>query len=153
MIYPKHASQENSGCLNTQTFFPDKLVQSGVEFLAALIAHGGANTTMEIWAKIESAIGADLTAAIFMAAIAGPPSRQVVVAIVDPNQIRSGGNADKIDAIKLIREATNMMLKEAKNFVDEVYICGTQPLTVSDHLNVDVFSRAMARLGFKVSRG
>lgn len=88
------------------------VIQSGMSFVRALTEHYGSDKGYELWQTIINTVDDDVRGGIMFAMLTGRASLAVDIHMVPPGR--------KIDAIKAIRAATGLGLKESKDIVDEI---------------------------------
>lgn len=86
------------------------VITDGIRFLQSLTQHYGTERGMEVWEKLGEVMGPEVKGRVFFAMLTGETSTQV--------RIRAGECIEAVAAIKAIRNATNMGLKEAKDAWD-----------------------------------
>jgi ribosomal protein L7/L12 len=97
------------------------VIIDGVRFLQSITQHYGTERGMAVWEKLGEAMGPEIKGQVFFALLTGEMPCQL--------RIRSGTCSDAVGAIKAIRHATNMGLKEAKDAWD---LSKTQMVTLRD---------------------
>lgn len=88
----------------------DDVIQDGIRFLESLTRHYGAERGIEVWESMGTAMGSDVKGKVFFAMLTGDSSGRV--------RVQRGGCTQAVAAIKAIRNATLMGLKEAKDVWD-----------------------------------
>jgi ribosomal protein L7/L12 len=86
------------------------VITDGIRFLQSLTQHYGAERGMEVWEKLGEVMGPEIKGQVFFSMLTGETPTQV--------RIRAGSCTEAVAAIKAIRNATKMGLKEAKDVWD-----------------------------------
>lgn len=88
----------------------DEVVFDGIRFLESITRHMGPEKGMAVWEKMGEAFGDEIKGKVFFSMLTGESSNRVRIEKGDCNQA--------VAAIKAIRVATGMGLKEAKDAWD-----------------------------------
>lgn len=88
------------------------VIQAGMSFVRALTEHYGTDKGYEMWQSIVNTVDDDVRGGIMFAMLTGRTSLAVDIHMIPPGR--------KIDAIKAIRMATGLGLKESKDIVDQI---------------------------------
>jgi len=88
----------------------NEVVFDGIRFLESLTRYYGAERGMEVWEQLGEVVGKDVQGQVFFAMLTGDTSNRV--------RISRGTCKEAVTAIKAIRQATGMSLKEAKDAWD-----------------------------------
>jgi ribosomal protein L7/L12 len=119
----------------------DEVIFDGIRFLESLTRYYGAERGMEVWEKLGEVVGKDVQGQVFLAILTGESSNRV--------RVSRGTCTEAVAAIKAIRLATNMGLKEAKDTWDLTLI---KTVTL-DNVQRDVkkeFIRDLRNIGMRV---
>lgn len=125
------------------SYKPDaKVVRSARSFIRALCENYGHTQGMQVWDRIREVLGDEAASDIFLGMLTGDHHGLTVKSV----------GIHKIEAIKELRHATGMGLKDAKDFVESVQYNGPKqiPEGMIPDQNVDRFIVAMARIGCEV---
>lgn len=119
----------------------DEVIFDGIRFMESLSRCHGAERAIAVWDKIGEALGTEIKHRVFFAMLTGETSTRL--------RISRGTCNSAVEAIRLIRRATGMSLKEAKDAWDltaikTVTIEGVQRDTRSS------FVRELRDLGVRV---
>lgn len=119
------------------------VVDQSLSFLQALAEVYGSERAQEAWAKISEALGHDVRDAVFLAMLAGDNgSARVTFKIT--NQIVS----HRVAAIRAIREAASLGLKEAKDLTDAAMMRATV-VTCKNRQSAKGLRQALRDLGME----
>jgi ribosomal protein L7/L12 len=88
----------------------DEVVFDGIRFLESLTRHYGAEKGMQVWEKMGEAVGDEIKGKVFFSMLTGESSNRI--------RIQKGNCTQAVAAIKAIRMATSLGLKEAKDAWD-----------------------------------
>lgn len=97
----------------------DEVVFDGIRFLESLTRHYGPEKGMAVWDKLGEAVGDEVKGKVFFSMLTGESSNRI--------RIQKGSCTQAVAAIKAIRMATDMGLKEAKDTWD---LCGVKMVTL-----------------------
>lgn len=89
------------------------LIPAGIDFIRVLTEQLGIDEGMAAWETISDALGHDIKGKIFFAMLTGQDGY-----VVRCRNVNNSTNA--VNIIKVIRAATGMGLKEAKDLYDQV---------------------------------
>ena len=120
----------------------DFVVIDGVRFLHSLTQHYGVDRGMAVWEKLGEAMGPEVKGKVFFAMLTGGGPSNI--------RIQAGTCTESVQAIKAIRNATDMGLKEAKDAWD---LSKTQVVTlrnIHQHVRNDLV-RVLRNIGMIVS--
>lgn len=92
----------------------EEVIISGLEFLSALGRRHGSERAMDLWNAMGSALGDDIKGAVFFRMLTGYSTRAVRARVISS----SPHFPNMVSAIKAVRTATGMGLKDAKDLVD-----------------------------------
>jgi ribosomal protein L7/L12 len=124
---------------NTDDF--NEVVFDGIRFLESISRYYGAERGIEVWEKLGEAMGRDVQGQVFFAMLTGDTSTRV--------RVSRGTCSQAVEAIKAIRRATGMGLKEAKDAWD---LTAVKTVTL-DNVQRDVkqeFLRDIRSIGMRV---
>jgi ribosomal protein L7/L12 len=88
----------------------EEVVFDGIRFLESLTRYYGAEKGMAVWNKLGEAVGDEVKGKVFFSMLTGESSNRI--------RIQKGSCTQAVAAIKAIRMATSMGLKEAKDAWD-----------------------------------
>jgi ribosomal protein L7/L12 len=88
----------------------EEVVFDGIRFLESLTRYYGAEKGMAVWDKLGEAVGDEVKGKVFFSMLTGKSSNRI--------RIQKGSCTQAVAAIKAIRMATSMGLKEAKDAWD-----------------------------------
>jgi hypothetical protein len=91
------------------------LINSAVHFLRCLTETYGSDAGQKLWENFNQHLDPDIRGQVFFAMITGAYDDRIIVTGA------TGMSHNKIPAIKAIRAATGLGLKEAKDLVDQLY--------------------------------
>lgn len=119
----------------------DNVVFDGIRFLESLTRYYGAERGMEIWEAMGPAMGQDVKGQVFFGMLTGESSNRM--------RVSRGTCTEAVAAIKAIRLATGMGLKEAKDAWDLTAVKTVVIENVQRELRSD-FVREIRRLGMRI---
>jgi hypothetical protein len=90
------------------------IIEDGIRFMSSLCMHYGQEKGMECWDVIGKALGREVQGRILFKMTTGSHSGRILFKNGSVNY-----NGHKVAGIKLIREASGLGLKEAKDLIDE----------------------------------
>lgn len=93
----------------------DAIIGNGLHFMRAITEAYGAEEGMRLWETIAATLDPDIKGQIFFAMITGTYNDTIVL-----KRTLAAGMANRVAAIKEIRNWTGMGLKEAKDASDAV---------------------------------
>jgi hypothetical protein len=88
----------------------DEVIFDGIRFMESLARHYGAERSIEVWDQLGEVLGPDVKSQVFLAMLTGESSNRI--------RVSRGTCTEAVAAIKAIRQATGMGLKEAKDAWD-----------------------------------
>ena len=88
----------------------DEVIFDGIRFMESFSRCYGAERAIAVWDKIGEALGADVKHQVFFAMLTGETSNRM--------RVSRGTCTEAVGAIRAIRHATGMGLKEAKDVWD-----------------------------------
>jgi hypothetical protein len=91
------------------------LVNSAVHFLRCLTETYGAEAGMKLWENFNQGLDPEIKGQVFFAMITGTYEGRIVITGA------TGMTHNKVPAIKAVRAATGLGLKEAKDLIDNLY--------------------------------
>lgn len=98
------------------------MVSESLGFLQAMAEMYGSERAQEAWARISETLGHDVRDAVFVAMLSGDGGTRRVTFELSQSNL-----TNRIAAIKALRTAASLGLKEAKDLTDEAM---TKPVTV-----------------------
>lgn len=98
---------------NAQSQIYDCLIQDAINFMQSLSEYYGREQGLAHWDQISAALGHEIKTDIFMRLLTGGVRKTITLS----RGIQSQANAIKV--IKVIRQASGLGLKEAKDFWDQ----------------------------------
>ena len=119
----------------------NEVVLDGIRFLESLTRYYGAERGMKVWEKMGEAMGQELQGQVFFAMLTGDTSSRV--------RISRGTCVQAVEAVKAIRRATGMGLKESKDAWD---LTAVKTVTL-ENVQRDVkqeFLREIRNIGMRV---
>lgn len=119
----------------------DEVIFDGIRFMESIARHYGAERSIELWNKMGEAFGDEVKGKVFFAMLTGESSDRI--------RISRGTCNQAVAAIKTIRLATGMGLKEAKDAWDLTAIKTVVIDGVQRELRND-FVRDIRALGMRV---
>ena len=119
----------------------DEVVFDGIRFMESLARHYGAERSIEVWDKLGEALGQEVKSQVFFSMLTGESSNRM--------RVSRGTCTEAVAAIKAIRQATGMGLKEAKDAWDLTAIKTVTIDNVQRELRSD-FVREIRRIGMRV---
>lgn len=119
----------------------DEIIFDGIRFMQSIARHYGAERSIELWNKMGEAFGDEVKGKIFFAMLTNE----------SPNHVRvsRGYCTEPVAAIKAIRTATGLGLKESKDLWD---LAATK-IVIIDGVYPEqrvAFVREIRRLGMKI---
>lgn len=123
---------------------PAELIYSGIGFLRDLSTYYGDERAMQLWESLKDGMGRDVQNAILMTMLRGGYERRAVISM----GTASKDFAKKINAIKALRVATGVGLKDAKDFIESVMDLGPQRITLKHDVKMREFMDDMSDAGF-----
>lgn len=127
--------------MTDHTELEDEVIFDGIRFMESLSRCYGAERAIEVWNCMGETLGQDIKQQVFFAMLTGETSNRM--------RVSRGTCNSAVEAIRLIRRATGMGLKEAKDLWDltavkTVTIDGVQRDTRSE------FVRELRGLGMRI---
>lgn len=119
----------------------DEVIFDGIRFMESLARHYGAERSIEVWDQLGQVLGPDVKSQVFLAMLTGESSNRI--------RVSRGTCTEAVAAIKAIRQATGMGLKEAKDAWDLTAIKTVTIDNVQRELRSD-FVRDLRRIGMRV---
>jgi hypothetical protein len=119
----------------------EEVIFDGIRFMESLARHYGAERSIEVWDKLGEALGPDVKSQVFFSMLTGESSNRI--------RVSRGTCTEAVAAIKAIRQATGMGLKEAKDAWDLTAIKTVTIDNVQRELRSD-FVREIRRIGMRV---
>lgn len=119
----------------------DEVILDGIRFMESLSRRYGAEHAIAVWDKIGEALGSDVKHQVFFAMLTGETSNRM--------RVSRGTCTEAVGAIRAIRQATGMGLKEAKDLWD---LTAVKTVTV-DGVQRDTraaFERELRSLGMRI---
>ena len=89
-------------------------IQESISFMQAIIAEYGEEKGEQMWDTIITTLDPSVKRQMLMMMLTGNLCNKIVIR-------GFVGEPKKVAAIKAVREVTGLLLKEAKNIIDEVY--------------------------------
>lgn len=123
------------------------LASHGVEFLRTMCRVRGNEDAMRLWEKMIATFP-ELKADVFTMMLTGDTN---FIKVRMTPSLRQNGIYNKVSAIKAVRSATFMGLKEAKDWVDNVEMTGSGKLEVADLERRRELRRELRAFGFDVT--
>jgi len=122
----------------------DAIISNGLHFMRAITEAYGAEEGMRLWETIASTLDPDVKGQIFFAMITGTYNDTIVL-----RRANAAGIANRVAAIKEIRNWTGLGLKEAKDASDAVESGRSVRITVkpAEHHSA---MRALRAVGFEI---
>lgn len=122
----------------------DAVISNGMHFMRAITEAYGAEQGMRLWETIADTLDPDIKGQIFFAMITGTYNDTIVL-----RRAQASGIANRVAAIKEIRNWTGMGLKEAKDASDTVESGRSVRITVkpAEHHSA---MRALRAVGFEI---
>jgi hypothetical protein len=119
----------------------DEVIFDGIRFMESLARHYGAERSIEVWDQLGEVLGSDVKSQVFLAMLTGESSNRI--------RVSRGTCTDAVAAVRAIRQATGMGLKEAKDAWDLTAIKTVTIDNVQRELRSD-FVRDLHRIGMRV---
>jgi hypothetical protein len=119
----------------------DEVIFDGIRFMESLARYYGAERSIEVWDQLGEALGPDVKSQVFLAMLTGESSNRI--------RVSRGTCTDAVAAVRAIRQATGMGLKEAKDAWDLTAIKTVTIDNVQRELRSD-FVREIRRIGMRV---
>jgi len=119
----------------------DEVIFDGIRFMESLARHYGAERSIEVWDQLGEVLGPDVKSRVFLAMLTGESSNRI--------RVSRGTCTDAVAAVRAIRQATGMGLKEAKDAWDLTAIKTVTIVNVQRDLRSD-FVRDLRRIGMRV---
>ena len=119
----------------------DEVVFDGIRFMESLARYYGAERSIEVWDQLGEALGPDVKSQVFLAMLTGESSNRI--------RVSRGTCTDAVAAVRAIRQATGMGLKEAKDAWDLTAIKTVTIDNVQRELRSD-FVRDLHRIGVRI---
>jgi len=119
----------------------DEVIFDGIRFMESLARHYGADRSIEVWDQLGETLGPDVKSQVFLAMLTGESSNRI--------RVSRGTCTEAVAAIKAIRQATGMGLKEAKDAWDLTAIKTVTIDNVQRELRSD-FVRDLRRIGMHI---
>lgn len=119
----------------------EEVIFDGIRFMESIARHYGADRSIEVWNKMGEAMGDEVKGKVFFAMLTGETSNRM--------RLSRGSCTEAVAAIKAIRQATGMGLKEAKDAYDLTAI----KTVVIDNVQRDLrseFVREVRRIGMRI---
>ncbi len=122
----------------------DAIISNGLHFMRAITEAYGAEEGMRLWETIAGTLDPDVKGQIFFAMITGTYNDTIVL-----RRANAAGIANRVAAIKEIRNWTSLGLKEAKDASDAVESGRSVRITVkpAEHHSA---MRALRAVGFEI---
>jgi hypothetical protein len=98
--------------------FKDRIIQDSIHLMRSITECYGSEKGMELWQKIAEVLDPTLKGEIFFSMITGSQGA-IRMSISLGSKIQTYPN-NKVTMIKTVRYVTNMGLKEAKDFVEDL---------------------------------
>jgi hypothetical protein len=124
----------------------ERIVECGIELLAAITDAYGADTGHSTWERMSDAVGEDFRNQVFLAMLAGRTSN--VVTLSGPG-IRGQGKF--IDVIKQIRACGDLGLKDAKDIADAIDAGAPRVLKLALNISRSTALNTFRALGVNVT--
>jgi len=119
----------------------DEVVFDGIRFMESLARYYGAERSIEVWDQLGQVLGPDVKSQVFLAMLTGESSNRI--------RVSRGTCTDAVAAVRAIRQATGMGLKEAKDAWDLTAIKTVTIDNVQRELRSD-FVRDLRYIGMRV---
>jgi hypothetical protein len=119
----------------------DEVVFDGIRFMESLARYYGAERSIEVWDQLGETLGPDVKSQVFLAMLTGESSNRI--------RVSRGTCTDAVAAVRAIRQATGMGLKEAKDAWDLTAIKTVTIDNVQRELRSD-FVRDLRHIGMRV---
>jgi len=119
----------------------DEVIFDGIRFMESLARHYGAERSIEVWDQLGEVLGPDVKSRVFLAMLTGESSNRI--------RVSRGTCTDAVAAVRAIRQATGMGLKEAKDAWDLTAIKTVTIDNVQRELRSD-FVRDLRYIGMRV---
>lgn len=125
----------------------ENFVMSAIDFLQSLIEYQGRDVAMEVWEEMfeRMPIIKDVKHEVLLKMLTGDIRK---IAMHLPAKTKADGTYSKINAIKALREATGLGLKEAKDVMDKVDSDGKTIIDIPDRAKRAVFIRNLQSAGY-----
>lgn len=122
----------------------DAVISNGLHFMRAITEAYGAEEGMRLWETIAGTLDPDIKGQIFFAMLTGTYNDTIVL-----RRAQASGIANRVAAIKEIRNWTGMGLKEAKDASDAVESGRSVRITVKPQEHHSAM-RALRAVGFEI---
>lgn len=119
----------------------DDVIFDGIRFMESIARHYGSERAVELWDKMSEAFGDEVKGKVLFAMLTGETSNRM--------RVSRGTCTEAVPAIRAMRMATGMGLKEAKDLWDLTAIKTVTIDGVQRELSGE-FVREIRRLGMKV---
>jgi len=119
----------------------DEVIFDGIRFMESLARYYGAERSIEVWDQLGEVLGPDVKSQVFLAMLTGESSNRI--------RISRGTCTEAVAAVRAIRQATGMGLKEAKDAWDLTAIKTVTIDNVQRELRSD-FVRDLRYIGMRV---
>jgi hypothetical protein len=119
----------------------DEVIFDGIRFMESLARYYGAERSIEVWDQLGEVLGPDVKSRVFLAMLTGESSNRI--------RVSRGTCTDAVAAVRAIRQATGMGLKEAKDAWDLTAIKTVTIDNVQRELRSD-FVRDLRYIGMRV---
>lgn len=127
--------------MNDRTELEDEVVFDGIRFMESLSRCYGAERAIEVWNCMGETLGQDIKQQVFFAMLTGETSNRM--------RVSRGTCTEAVPAIRAMRVATGMGLKEAKDLWDLTAIKTVTIDGVQRELRTE-FVREIRRLGMRI---
>ena len=128
-----------------------RVIQDGICLIQSITECYGAETGMELWSKIAEVLDPSVKGEIFFAMLTGQVGGKMRVSISAETKLNQYHHY-KISMIKVLRTATGMTLKDAKDFVE--YLADNpgvrKDISIPDRLQYRVYEQQLKEVGFTV---
>lgn len=118
------------------------LISNGLSFIRAVTEAYGAEKGMELWEEIAKTLDPELKGQIFFSMLTGNYGHEITLKGVQLNPTYK-----KINAIKAVRVASQMGLKDAKDLVEAVEQGYPKTLTIVPGVNRNVVINDLRSFG------
>lgn len=130
------------------------LASQGVEFLRVLCEIRGGDEAMRLWEKLVDTFP-EIKADVFTMMLTGDSNFVQLrlprgAKMQSTNSQHGGPTYQKVDAIKAVRHATGLGLKESKDIVDSIESCGYGKIEVKNIELRREMRQELRRCGFDV---
>jgi hypothetical protein len=123
----------------------ESIVSAGIELMSAITDAYGPGQGTELWNQFGEVLGQEAKHAILIAMLQGGAGRTVTILAMDENQRQRG---QKVAAIKAVRAANGMGLKEAKEAIELAWDQGRNvPIKLMKHVSRTDFCANLRNAG------